>query len=937
MVGKVITGPGALPPWFGTLLVQQHSTVDEQAMDRLKRLIRAGTFRAFAMVRLLRRILLYTAGTVLLVVAVLVGLAYAYQDEVQAKLVAALNSHLRVPVSQSGMDFSLLRRFPQASLRMSDVFVREVRTDSLPADTLLSADELYIEIGLFALFSGDYTISELHGAHVRLCPGFDTQGAENWVIWKTDSSGAGAEVDLKRVTFDGLRARYHDDRNGLSIEAASEQLALRGRFREQGNELGANGDLHLLEWRDKGGLRLADRLAELKVRMAFGGAQGGFRIEKGSEVQFADSDGDIGGAPVAVTLSVQQSALGNELDLRANGFGMDLAKVAALLPEALHKSIRHYSLNGEADIAIHYAGPLYGDGPALSAGLSVREGRVKERVSGSVFSDVRGELALELSPSGSVKKLLVKGLHARTGSGTVEAQVDLNGLKNARLKADVRADLAVADLLRFIRVDTLEEAQGRLKADAHITGQLRDVAQVRAADLRALVINGHASLHDASLKLKGVRHRLTGLNAELALKGNDALVNGLRCSVQGSPIELSGTLRNLAPYLLFPDQRLTIDARGSSPRIDLVALFTDDGPESPGTAHHYAVKFPALLDLQLAARVDELVFEDFSAQEIVCTVSLKERVLEVTPLAFRTAEGRVSGTLRVDGRPADAYPLAINADVKGMRIERLFAEFRDFGQTFITHEHLRGKGDVRLGLTAQLLPDLSLDQNSLHSIADLRIYQGELNNHAPMMAVADYLRTNKLVSPFVDTEELRRRLTQVKFAVLENQVEIKDRTVFVPAMTVKSSAMDIEVSAAQTFDGGVDDHINFRLGDLFKLGTNGQDEFGPVVDDGTGLRIFLHMYGTTSDLKFKNDGAAANARRKDKIKQESQQLKGLLADIWKGKAQEKPATTGSPIITVEAPRDTSEARTVAVRRKTGLGKLLEGARKEEEEEVITIE
>jgi hypothetical protein len=148
--------------------------------------------------------------------------------------------------------------------------------------------------------------------------------------------------------------------------------------------------------------------------------------------------------------------------------------------------------------------------------------------------------------------------------------------------------------------------------------------------------------------------------------------------------------------------------------------------------------------------------------------------------------------------------------VEHIDITRLFAEFRNFGQTFITDKHLHGSGDVKLTLTAQLSPALKLDQNSLYCIAGLAISNGALNDHAPMIAVADYLRSNKLVSPFVDTDELKKRLTSVTFAKLENQIEIKDRTVFVPQMLVQSSAMDIEVSGAQTFDGGVDDHLNFR-------------------------------------------------------------------------------------------------------------------------------
>ena len=98
-------------------------------------------------------------------------------------------------------------------------------------------------------------------------------------------------------------------------------------------------------------------------------------------------------------------------------------------------------------------------------------------------------------------------------------------------------------------------------------------------------------------------------------------------------------------------------------------------------------------------------------------------MLNVDPVRLNSAQGAVSGSLRIDGRSAQAYPLSIQADVKGIRIDQLFREFRDFGQTFITYQHLQGKGDVRLMLTASLSPTLKLDQNSLHCLADMRIDQ----------------------------------------------------------------------------------------------------------------------------------------------------------------------------------------------------------------------
>jgi hypothetical protein len=70
------------------------------------------------------------------------------------------------------------------------------------------------------------------------------------------------------------------------------------------------------------------------------------------------------------------------------------------------------------------------------------------------------------------------------------------------------ANLGLADLLRFVGLDTLEQVTGSMKAEAHIQGRLRDVEDFRAADLHGLAITGSVKLKDASLKMKGLRHRV---------------------------------------------------------------------------------------------------------------------------------------------------------------------------------------------------------------------------------------------------------------------------------------------------------------------------------------------------------------------------------------------------------------------------------------------
>jgi len=887
------------------------------------------------MLRLARRILLIGFAAFAVLLLVLAAIAWFFQDEVKAKLVAALNTHLTAPLHQEGIELTLIKRFPQASLRIRQPFMREVRTDGLPADTLLFADDLYLEFSIFSLLSGNYTVRDLHGTGVVLRPGYDTEGQANWEVWKPDTSGAaGSEstrIDLRRVTCDGLTGRFRDGRTGLEVALTSRKLALSGRFRDSGSTLTAKGDVALHHWTNAEGTLLTGRQAQVDLSMVFGGQDAGFHLDKGELL--------LGKTTLNATMAVVPGKTGTELDLRANGFGLELAEVVQLLPDRLRSGLRRYGLRGQADLALHYAGPLGDPGPALSVGLKLRGGKFTELASGTAFSNVQGEFAAEFTPRWSPEKLVVRNFSAHSPSGPVSGQLELHGQRNAKVSAYVQADLKLADLLRFAGLDTLEQVTGNMKAEARIQGRLRDVARIQATDLRALALVGNVQLQDASLKMKGLRHRITDLHARLALEGNDATVHGLRFNLQGNAMELTGTLHNLMPFLLFKDQRLTIDATGNAPAIDLATLLESGPDNGAGPGNTYAFTLPALIDLNLKARIGTLAMEQFRAEQIACNLRITGQQLVLQPLSFRTAEGSVSGSLKLDARPAGAYPLTINADLQGINVPLLFTGFRNFGQQFITAAHVKGSGDAQITFTAPLRHDFSLDQDRLYCVADVTLLNGELNNHASLMAVADYLQGNKLMAPFVDTGALRKQLKHVTFARLENRIEIKDRAVHLPLMTVSSSVMDLEVSGTHGFDGAVDDHLNFRLGDLFRTTADNTDEFGPIIDDGTGLRIFLHMYGSTDNLQFGNDGAMAAARRRERMKQETAQLKGILKGIVAGGATaEAPLSHQQGRVTVEfGEGDKPAVPAPAPKRRSGLGRLLQQDEEEQPKVIIGVE
>jgi hypothetical protein len=776
---------------------------------------------------------------------------------------------------------------------------------------------------------------------VRLYPALDAEGRENYLIWKADSSSTSSSpLELEAVSVDGLTARYRDAGSGTQILANSGSLELSGRFSDAETKLTLNGDLDLRDWQQGGSSILQDRQAQLRLSLTFGGADGSFHITKGEVIT-----NDV---PLELTLDLVPGKIGKDLDLRAKGLGIDLADAVQLLPSEQVKLLSRYGMQGEVDLAVRYAGPVEGKGPALSIGAKVMKGRMKEKQSGVAFTDIFGELALELTPDGTPKKVLLKGFAARTGSGTIRGDWQSTGLVNAVVKADVQVDLALSDLLRFAQVDTLEQVEGTISLDATIDGKLRDVADLRASDLRALRIDGTTTLHNATLKLKGLRHRVTQLNAEFALNGNDATVKGLTAQFQGQAIELSGTLRNLMPYLLFDDQRLLIEAQARSERLDLAALLLSDD-QSASTGTDYSLTLPALIGIDLQARIAELVFEQFKATDISGTIRMHDQRLTIAPVSFNTASGAVLGDLELDARGgagAKAYPLSIHATFQDIDVKQLFAEFQDFGQDFIGHRHLSGRTRAQVALQAPLSPAFELDMDQLVCVIDIAVENGSIKGHAPLLAIADHLQKNKMVAPFVDTKELRSRLADVRFSRLENQIEIRNGAVHVPAMEIRSTAMDLELSGTHWFDDRIDHHLNFRLSDLFRMGKPTDDEFGPIADDGTGMRIFLHMYGTATDPQFANDGAMASDRRKQQLKQEKEELRSILREEL-GLFRGSTTGTATPTTSTTAPRfevewDSPDSAGTSVQKpkdvpRKGLGRLLKEDRDKEEQERIRIE
>jgi hypothetical protein len=257
----------------------------------------------------------------------------------------------------------------------------------------------------------------------------------------------------------------------------------------------------------------------------------------------------------------------------------------------------------------------------------------------------------------------------------------------------------------------------------------------------------------------------------------------------------------------------------------------------------------------------------------------------------------------LDPISSSAYRMNCLADLKGIHIDRVFTEFENFGQNFIQDRHLKGIAHANVQFRALLTNALELPSDKIESVIDVTIENGELNNFETLQEIADYLRSNKWVAPFVDEDRFAERMRNVKFSELKNVIQIRDRMVTIPLMDVRSSAMDISAKGTHSFDYVIDYAVGFNLRDLLVR----KDKEWSESDDGLGKSMYISLKGTVDNPVYAVDRELAKEMRQEAMEAEKQNVKALLKDefgLFKkddsvGKFKEASSSSGESTITVD--------------------------------------
>ena len=223
-------------------------------------------------------------------------------------------------------------------------------------------------------------------------------------------------------------------------------------------------------------------------------------------------------------------------------------------------------------------------------------------------------------------------------------------------------------------------------------------------------------------------------------------------------------------------------------------------------------------------------------------ISFNKGVLKAKEVQLKSMSGNITGHITLSQTEKGNLRIITTSKLDNINVRLLFYEFENFGQRTMRHKHLRGKTTSDVYLRAEWDAYFNPIPENLYAFLDMKINDGELIEFEPMLLMSDYISVDVL--------------KRIRFSALENQIEVKNRSVEIPFMEIHSSAMDIAGSGTHFFDNTLDYEIEFSLNEVMgkrwrKKNKKQISEFGEIENDEVkGTIIPLKMTGTVDDPKI---------------------------------------------------------------------------------------
>lgn len=793
--------------------------------------------------------LLILAGIIAGLFLLLVAASFLLADKAKSIAIDQINRNLSVPVDVKDIQFSLIRNFPYAAIRFEKVVSAGSATNN-PPGKLADAESIFLLYNLTDLFSDELHLRKIIITNAEFFIYHDNDDNINYDILKDqEKSGSSSRIELEEVELNNVKVRYIDIPARRDYRITALHSKLKGAFTNEIYDLDINGPIFAERIKISYVNYLSEKPVDIKIALNINTKSNIYNIVR-TDLRIADMNFNVSG-------KIDASQNGHATNITIQSREAGIRELLSLIPGVYTKGLDKYKYDGNVLFVMNIKDlPGKNANPLVTASFEAKDASLKTSDGNYAFRNIRlkGDYTTRISDSRPVSRLNIQQLKAILENQPIEGNLLAEDFSNPAIDMHLKSRINLAVLSKFWMPDTISSMNGEVNANAHIRG--------RSRDKNSWTSEGSLTLLNVSIGVKERKQHFTGINGEISLRGSQLNVVNLKALCGGSDFTFNGNFTNAYGYVLTKTENLTGTLNIQSSNIDLAELL-ELNADSRSSSKYYFDPDPRI-HVSITCSAGMIQFRKFQAWQLNGHLNIDGKILEAKQLSFKGFEGNTLLTGMVNAGSADSLKILCQADVKRLDIQTLFRQLGNFGQNVIVAENVRGKLTATIQFAGMWSKDLNCNLDRIVSQNNLLIEDGELIKFQPIQALNKYIKG-------ADFEHIR-------FSTLKNRIDIRNQTIFIPAMQIQSSAMDLTASGTHTFDNMVDYKLQMYLSQILGKKVKDQNtEFGYIEDDGLGrMKIYLTMKGPMANPKVVFDKKAVEQQIATGIRQERNEFKNII-------------------------------------------------------------
>jgi len=803
----------------------------------------------------------FLAGLVFIALSLFTA-AYFMEDKIATYAIDKLNEEMNTSITYEKLSFSFINRFPDASLEFKNVIIKEV----VPADekeSLLETKKILIRFDLWDIVSGNYTVRKIEIMDGFLKLKHFADNTDNYQIFKKDTtqSEKGFNYKLNKIILKNIDFDLLGFKNQEHYSVKIEKGEAKGTFGNENYTLKVNADLFVRKIMYDSSVFVADKPANANLVFSVRD-KNSYHIKKGllqlNQLKYL-IDGDINYFDTLknFTFNIQ----GNKLKLH------DFIKE---LPEKYQQQLDGIITNGDFNFEASIVGDFGNDSPLdINLKASMQNGNISKKESDLDLSQLNFNLFYTNGNSMSLENSRISFTNFKTThkTGSFQGSFSVSNFISPTIKAKLNGDISLSDLHQLINNESISEMNGKANMNVDLNLSLKSMNHFAPSDFVGSRSSGNIQIENALFVFKDNSNFVSNLNGNFKFDNTSLIIENSKFNYGTSDFEASGSLLDIFPFLLSPDFPLRANLNVSSQKLDFDDLFkAENGSQQNGNLE---MKLPQNISANVQFLGNQMKFGKFSGSELNANIAFDKGRVNVPSFSVKALDGDISAQAKFSQTNDKSFFVTSNVKIKNVNLRKLFYAMNDFGQESdgLTYTKINGMIDADLELISEWNSDFTPKLDRLLVTSNTSIKKGEIKNYSTLENLAKFTKISNL--------------SNVNFETLTNTISIRNETITIPQMEIKSSAANITVSGTHNFKNEIDYRIEILLSEILGKKAKEANKSNPeflIEDDGLGGKTKLHLSitGTTDKPIIKYDKRTAQKSVVKTVESERKEIKRIL-------------------------------------------------------------